>query len=787
MKKAHLITSMAFATAVTQAICAPAPQPIKAKSATANSSLPNYPAKHAIDGKINDNSRWVSTESTDPAWLEIDLGKTHKLAGVHLFTGYGAKDVIANFKIQFLSAGKWTDIPSAEISGNTANALAIAFDQTVSVETDKLRLLVTASHKNAARVKEIIIWPFEVGDLPPLPKSAGPAAMKGSTPQEQIAEIYLNQSGFNLGKPKRFTAPTLEDGTLFVIQALNSDKSLFEGTIRRNKGDFTAFNPAGNGEYILKAGGITSVPFRIGPNWLERVSYQNAVNFMVDSRHYVGNDRNVCRGSFGWRDDHHFGWELHTLVPQLLSNPSAYERMPKQVRYEKPKDAKLWGALEPYTDDAPDIVKLIHWGADVIVTQKLSHEHLKAQLAYFLYAWPALEAYLPAQNYQIVRDYAFATWQEAKNDHSYPYDESSGHNLLELKTRIGSTKGGLPPGFSIEPNLLMHEVAKREKRSDAEIYLQAAVKQAEWIVAKLDWNDPLNTKGQRMSEFLTITGLAHLLREYPEQAPKGLAEKINQWAKVIVRRADNLWDFRKLDDKDRWTPMGDSPQKWNEPGNVIGLPAPLLAAMNFIDDASTRQRLDELVWSHFDGMFGRNPVGRHFSFDAPREVEGVEHGWFKFYHGGIGRLADARFVIDGSPKNAHYPYHPEVGDIGWTEGWVQFNVAFNVSLSYLAWSETKVEATRQGDELIVRLTAPLNFDYGKVETGTLSIASGIGDVERVTVTEDSASSATFTGRIALKPAAQAAKGDQSLQFKQGTTVRISHGFGYLGRHNTFKP
>ena len=783
----HLLASLALVTAATPGFAAPPPQPIKAKSATASSSLAKYPPQNAIDGKINDHSRWVSDASKDPAWLELDLGATHKLAGIHLFTGYGSKDVISDFKIQFFSAGKWMDIPSAEIAGNQSSALAIAFDQTVSVETSKLRLLVTASHQNAARVKEIIIWPFEVGDLPPLPKNAGPAAMAGATPQEQIAEIYLNQSGFNLGKPKRFTAPTLEDGTRFVIQAVNSDKSLFEGSIRNKKGDFTAFNPEGNQEYVLKAGGITSVPFRIGRNWLERVSYQNAINFMIDSRHHVGNDRNVCRGSFGWRDDHHFGWELHTLVPQLLSNPSAYERMPRQVKYEKPKNKKLWGALEPYSDDAPDLVKLIHWGADVIVTQKLSHEHLKAQLAYFLYAWPALEAYLPAQNYQVVRDYAFSTWQESKNDHSYPYDESKGHNLLELKTRIGSTKGGLPPGFTIEPNLLMHEVAKRDKRPDADLYLKAAVNQADWIVRELDWNDPLNTKGQRMSEFLTLTGLSHLLREYPEHAPKGLAQKINEWAKVILRRSENLWDFRKLDDKDGWTPMGDSPQKWNEPGNVIGLPAPILAAKEFITDAPVRERLNELVWSHFDGMFGRNPVGRHFSFDAPREVEGVEHGWFKFYHGGIGRLAEARFVIDGSPKNAHYPYHPEVGDIGWTEGWVQFNVAFNISLSYLAWSETKVEATRQGDELIVRLTAPLDFDYAKVETGTVNVASGLGDVERVTVTEDSASSGTFTGRIPLKPADQAIKSDGSIQFKTGTTLRVSHGFGYLGRHTNFKP
>ncbi|MEY3894563.1 MAG: hypothetical protein RLZZ214_82, partial [Verrucomicrobiota bacterium] len=529
------------------------------------------------------------------------------------------------------------------------------------------------------------------------------------------------------------------------------------------------------------------VPFRIGQWWLERVTYQGAVDFMIDSRHHLGNDRAVCKGSFGWRDDHHFGWELHTLVPQFISNPSAYERMPRQVKYEKPKDAKLWGALEPPSENAPDIVKLIHWGADVIVTQKLGHEMLKSQLAYFLYAWPALEPYLPAQNYQVVRDYAFATWADPKNDHPYPYDESTEHNLLALKTKLGTTKGSLPPGFSVEPNLMMHEVAKREKRPDAGTYFDAAFKQAEWMVKNLDWNDPQTTKGQRMCEFITITGLAHLLREYPERAPKGLPEKLNGWAKVVIRRSDNLWDFRKLDDKDGWTPMGDSPQKWNEPGNVIGLPAPILAAREFITDTKTQQRLDELVWSHFDGMFGRNPVGRHFSFDAPREIEGVEHGWFKFHNGGIGRLADARFVIDGSPKNAHYPYHPEVGDIGWTEGWIQFNTAYDISLAYLAWSETEIQLTRDGDELLVRLKAPLNFDYTQVESGTVLVASGQGDVESVTVTEDSANSPTLTGRIKLQPGKPAVKADKSLQFTPGSTVQATYGYGYLGHRATAKP
>jgi hypothetical protein len=783
--KSIVTTSLLLALA---ASAAPEPRALKPKSATASSSIPRYPAGNAIDGKINDDSRWVSDKSAEPSWIALDLGEKHKLAGIHLFTGFGAKDVIEAFKVQFWSGGEWVDIPSAEITNNKASALAIAFDQTVTVDTDKLRIWITASHQDAARIKEIIVWPSGAGDLPPLPKSAGPAAMEGATPQEQIVELYLNQSGFNTGKPKRFTAPTLADGTPFVVRPAKGGSPLAEGVIKNHIGDFSSFNPEGEIEYVVEAGGLTSVPFRIGPFWLERVSYQDAVDFMIDSRHYVGNDRNVCRGSFGWRDDHHFGWELHSLVPQFLSNPSAYERMPRQVKYEKPKDRKLWGALEPYPDDAPDIVKLIHWGADVIVTQKLAHEHLKAQLAYFLYAWPALKDYLPEQNYQVVRDYAFGNWADPRSDHQYPYDESPEHNLLALKTKIGSTKGSLPPGFSVEPNLMMYEVARREKRPDAQLYFDAAYKQAEWMVRELDWNNPQVTKGQRMSEFLTVTGLAHFLREYPDRAPRGLAEKINEWAAVLVRRSENMWDFRKLgDEPDNWTPMGDSPQKWNEPGNVIGLPAPILAAREFVTDPKVRQRLDELTWSHLDGMYGRNPVGRHFSFDAPREVEGVEHGWFRFYNGGIGRLADARFVIDGSPKNAHYPYHPEVGDIGWTEGWIQFNVCYNISLSYLAWSESKVELAKQGDELVVRLTAPLNFDYTKVETGTVTVVSGLGDVEKVTVTEDSSSSPTLTGRIKLHSAAAARPGDNVLQFKAGTTIKASHGFGYLGRHATLKP
>lgn len=736
------------------------PVPVKIVAATASSAMKQYPAALAIDGKISDASRWVSEQSTGKSWLEIRLEKKSALAGIHFHSGYGDKDVVSGLTVQFLSADKWVTIPSAMVTDNKNPNLAIAFDATMTVETDRLRFVIDETKDRMARVKEVFVWPAGKGDLPAIKSSSSSAAK--AIPRVPL--IYLNQSGFNFGKPKRFTAPTLADDTRFIVRAASGGPSLYEGKIRRHIGDFTAFDTISDQEYVVQAGEYVSVPFRIGHYWLERVTYQNAVNFMIDSRHHVGNERAKCVGSFGWRDDHHFGWELHTLVPQYLSNPSAYKRMPSQVKYEKPSDPSLWGALEPYKEEAPDIVKLIHWGADVIVTQKLGHEMLKSQLAYFLYAWPMLQKYLPAQNYEVVSNYAFATWDDEKKDRTYPYDESPENNLLALKTKIGSTKGCLPPGFSVQPNLMMHEVAKRQKRADAMLYFDVAHRQCEWMIRNLDWNDPLVTKGQRMSEFLTITGMAHFLQEYPGTAPKGLAQKINDWADVVVRRSDNLWDFRKLDDKDGWTPMGEKPTMWNEPGNVVGLPSALIAALPYIRNKETAARLRQLVWSHMDQMFGRNPSGLHFSYDAPREIEGVEHGWYRFYPGGIGRLANARFVIDGSCKNAHYPYNPQVGDIGWTEGWIQFNCCFNISLAYLAYDENKVQVLREGDDVIIRLQAPLNFDAKTIERGTVIGSDSSGAEASIELTEDGPNARTFSRKMPL-PASK--------------KLEVRYGFGYL--------
>jgi len=706
-----------------------------------NPALPTV--SNIIDGVLSEQSQWKSAAEKQP-WIVLSFSEKVTLGGIHIYFGNPSNKAVEEFKVEFARNGKWELIPSAVITGNKFNAVAIAFDATVDVITDSLRLTFTKTKSENVFVSELCVWPVIKLGIPPLgTEVTGYVGHK----EAYVPKIYINQSGFNIGKPKRFTAPLIDDGVEFKIIEVGQNEALFKGKIQKNIGDFTAFEPVSNKEYVIVADTFKSFPFRIGQWWIERVTYQNAMNFMIDSRHYVGNYTKKCSGTYSWRDDSHFGWELHTLVPQFLSHPEAYLRMPKQVKYQTPTDTTLWGKMKPYDESAPDIVKLIHWGADVIVSQKLTHEHFKGQLAYFLYAWPSIKQWLPQQNYDVVKDFALKIWQLDTLDQKYAYNESVGHNMLALKTKVGSTKGALPPGASIIPNLMMYEVAKRDKMKDADVYFKAAYNQVEWMVQKLDWNDPMTTKGQRMSEFITMTSLAFMLKQYPERAPAGLKSKMDAWADVVIRRSDNMWDFRKLDDKDQWCPTGTSPQHWNEVGNIVGFPAAVLSMIEFVDDKSKADRLMQIAFAQLDNSFGRNPCGRHCSFDAVAEVEGVDLGWYHQHPGGIGQLENARFVLEGSPKNAHYPYHPERGDIGWTEGWVSFNVAYNLTLTYMAAYDTEFSTQKEGKYTVVRLKVPLNFDYNKVETLSVDLTDKKGKITKLTLVEETPNSAFFSTKL----------------------------------------
>ncbi len=738
-------------------------------TATASSQLDSrYPPPNAIDGVVSDVSRWLSANVPDAKWLTLAMPETRAVGGFVLYSGYEDTAAIGRVRAEQLDAGAWVSIPSSVVTGNTNQVLVVRFDQTV--ETSALRFVFEDA--GIVRVREIVVW--APGDEPPAEPGPG-------TPSDPA--IFVNQSGYNLDEPKRFTAVNLPDGTAFTVRT-RSGVPAFAGTIQGGIGDFTPLNPATEEEFIVHIGALQSDPFRIGPWWLERVTYQRAVDFMVDARNRTGNVKTPASSSYSWRDDHHFGYSLRSLVDQFLSNPAAYERMPRQIVYEAPRD-NAWGALAPCATNAPDIIKMIHWGADVIVTQGLTHEMMKSELAYFLYAWPWLRPWMDSQNYDAVKAFALAQWTNSTITAAYPYDESpaNGHNLLETKTKTGSTKGAYPPGFSLLPNTLLALALDRDADPFAAVCRDAARAQAAWITANLDAAVPQVTKGQRMSENFLLMGLAAFARLDPGGVPSGFDDFIRDWADVAIRRSTNLWDFRRLTDTGAWTPYNPSvPTQWNEPGNVAGFPAAALEAAGLLTDPAQQSRLKQLAWAAFDNMFGRNPTGRHFSYDGPIETEGVERGWYSFYPGGIGQLRNVRFVLDGAPKDAHYPYHPEQGNIGWTEGWVSFNTAFNRALAVLAFQSTRLELHQPGDRFLVRLTAPLHFNALDPQTATLRVTTSRGDAENVVLQPASPYARALEGAIPASGGEGAPTADNGLlEVLAGDTVRASYGYGYFER------
>ena len=717
-------------------------------------------ASAAVDG--NNASFWQSGSSVGTHWLEVDLGDTFTIDRVVTpkFTG------VDSMVVEVWSNGSWNVVAARKPNmsgGNSPDNPFFGFDP---IRTDRVRLRSVGGEQ----IREYEVQVFKHDPQP----------------------VFVNQSGYNSGYPKRFTPPLASDGAEFSISyAHQTSGVVFEGRIHNHIGDLTEFHPKETGPFVItvddKGNTGKSVPFRVGPNWTQRVSYPPAINFMVDDRCWFGDSRKFepteesagCPNlGVAWRDSHQMSFEIQSLLNLYFANPSAFtvERMPVQGTY--------LGLREELPEDTPEIVRLIYWGVDIYLRGEVNHTLLKEQLAYFVYAWPWLSEYIPRSVYEEARDYTFSVWGNDQINRWRWHDIEHTGNLFQTYKIIGTGKGQFPPGHSIIPNLMMYEVAKREGREDAERYFRAAYDQAAWLINNLEWNDPRTTKGQRQGEQVTITSLEYFLKQYPGKAPAGIEEKISEWADVMVRRSKNMWDFRRYSDE-KWIipsirpetdPRFDPVTGFNEVGNVAGFPAPALAAASVIEDQETRNRLKQLAISHVDHVFGRNPAGRHFSFDAAIDFEGVEMGWFQEYQGGAGILQTVRGVLDGSPKETLYPFDPYAGDPGHTEGWVTFNSPWNIALAYLSADETGLELfdpsfseaiakAGPGDEVGIEVTAPLNFNYSKKEKAEAVVYFNNRHT-KIELQEKSYSSNQFRGTFTVP------------ENIEGDRLQISYGFGW---------
>lgn len=686
------------------------------KTVKASSALPEYPAANAVDGSIDDSARWLSVAGKGPHWLIVQLDQAATIRQAHVYSGweYQSGSAIRDGALEVQVNGRWRTIPGATFTSNSNQQRALNFKEPVT--TDAIRFV--SRDAGPVRLREIALWEQ------PQPLGTGVAADRFPRDQHLIA---LNQVGYETARYKRFTAPLSPEGSQFEIRHVGSAAALFRGVLKNCIGDFTAFRPADSDrEYVvfvsgrdLKSG--ASDPFSIRAHLWEEQFWQPAVDFMIDVRSVVGTHPSAY-GGCPWRDGTYYDFIVPSLAMLLQADPARVKAMPVQMNWAQDKarvlssefrfDARnphsegvmdavkcYYTEIEPPKPGAPDVVQLIHWGLGYYLCHpetrdpsgdplpKQLHPQTLEQFVYLLHAWPELKMWLPESFYRRCRDFTFANWEKVGLLKVSPmWDAKTYLTVAELSGPnptggfLHPYKGRHAPGHSIQPNLMLSEVAKREGRVDARKYLDAAVEQAQWIVENLDWNDPRTTKGHRMSEFKTITGLVWLLQKYPKESPAGLLAKIEEWARIVISRSDNMWDFRRFDLQENWTIP-----KLNEPGNLASFVAEALAASWVIRDPATKQRLQEMACAQLDNLIGRNPRMAASPHHPEKGFPLVERGWPKGHPDNIcARLETTRGSLSASPGSEMYPFNPG-GAFRHAEGWVNFNAAWNVALAYLKW------------------------------------------------------------------------------------------------------
>ncbi len=597
--------------------------------------------------------------------------------------------------------------------------------------------------------------------------------------------VRVNQIGYDADKSKRATVVNVLDYTNFAIKDATTNEVLFTGKVMGQVADFTGFVPENRVTCYLECEGVKSYTFTVGKYVMQQASLANALEFMEQSR---ADAYEMGQKGIGWRDSHQFSFEMSSLVQLYMANPSYFDALPYDVY--RAADCEY---EELRVQDEPNIVWLMEFAAlryyDLAKNDgKRLHMLIKEQLAWFLYAYPFISEYVPADMYQKIRDLTVDVWDVSGCDLQYHnidgtnyvnlYDNTNNkenNNLFLVQNVVGGIKGQLPPGHAIAPNLMMYEVLTRDGIAGADAHLQAAIDNCEWVINEIDITDPAYAKGQRMSEHIVMENLAFFLEEYPDKAPAGLKQTIADWANKMIARAENKWDMRMAsstgagDDFDAWTgaayasKSGQYPNcTMNEPGNMAGLQAAMEAAARVLDDESINARLQALGIAAIDDMFGRNPLDRSYFYNAHflEEFEGADKGWFSKHGHGNGVLGEVPGRIDGAPKEDAYAGSSQCNvnaGAGYTEAWVAYNTAWNASLAYSAAADVdlsvEADTVKVGETVTLTLKAPLNMDPTKVESATVQVKNlTTGATSTLTLTECSADDYAFTAEVGVENA-----------------------------------
>ena len=128
------------------------------RPAAASSISTTYYPKLAVDGYVDDTSRWLCANLSGQT-LELDLLDTNVLGSAHVYSGFGTGGALGSFTLESWNGTGWDAIPGATFTANTSTALVIPFSSNVT--TSRIRLRSTAA--TPARVRELLVFPPRAG------------------------------------------------------------------------------------------------------------------------------------------------------------------------------------------------------------------------------------------------------------------------------------------------------------------------------------------------------------------------------------------------------------------------------------------------------------------------------------------------------------------------------------------------------------------------------------------------------------------------------------------------
>ncbi len=118
-------------------------------------------ASYVTDGVTGNDNRWQSAGS-GPHWARVDFPFPVEVASAQVFFGVDDGLAMTAFKLQYLAAATWTDVPGASVSGNAKVERTIIFSAPVTASAFRLY----DSADGTIRVREMALYPpgsFPIG------------------------------------------------------------------------------------------------------------------------------------------------------------------------------------------------------------------------------------------------------------------------------------------------------------------------------------------------------------------------------------------------------------------------------------------------------------------------------------------------------------------------------------------------------------------------------------------------------------------------------------------------